>query len=86
MASLNELKYAALYPQVGVKDDNLNQLEHKWLTLQGVPAGGELGSRWYQLFARSDIKWNGAAHAWLTTQLVPEGGNLNERWYQYWSP
>ncbi len=84
MASLNELKYGTLYALVGVKGDTLNQLEHKWLTTQGVPPGGELGSRWYQLFARSGIKWNEAAHAWLTLQGVPEG-KLNSMWYVYWS-
>jgi hypothetical protein len=82
MPSLNEVKYAALYPLVGVKGDNLNQLEHKWLVAQGATPG-PLGSMWYQLFARSGVKWNDAAHIWLTGQGAPPG-KLNERWYWYW--
>ena len=82
--TLNEVKYAALKALRNGKPATLQELEHRWLTLGGVPEGGTLNERYYALFGK-DLPWNGAAHAWLTAQLVPIGGTLNERWYYYWA-
>jgi hypothetical protein len=84
MAHLNEVKYAALEPLRAGKPATLNELEHRWLTLGGVPEGGTLNERYYKLFGK-EVAWNEAAHSWLTAQGVPEGGTLNERWYIYWT-
>jgi hypothetical protein len=80
---VNELKYAALVVATGMTG-NIQELEHEWLTLQGVPAGGPLPSRWYKLFATTGHH-NEAAHKWLTAQAVSPGA-LPSRWYEFWTP
>ena len=83
MSSLNSLKYAALAGLTG-GEGTLNELEHLYLTQEGVPEIGTLNERWYALFDRPGVTWNEGAHIWLTTKGVPEGGTLNERWYWLW--
>ena len=87
MATLNEVKYAAMLNATGATPPlKLNELEHKWLTLQGVTAPGTLSERWYRLFGLATGHWNENAHKWLTAQLVSPGGTLNERFYMFWEP
>ena len=85
MPTLNEVKYAALESLAAGKPATLNELEHDWLTLGGVPLGGTLNERYYTLFGKVAGSWNENARAWLIAQGVPDQGTLNEMFYVYWA-
>lgn len=82
MPTLNEVKYAGMGVD-GATALKINEREHEWLTIKGVPEANTLNSRWYELFGTTGC-WTEAAHKWLTAQGVSEGGTLNERFYRYW--
>lgn len=85
MATLNEVKYETMEAQVAPATPlKMNELEHEWLTFKGVPVGGSLDERWYELFSAPDRPWNEAAGVWLKAQGIPDGLTLNERFYLYW--
>lgn len=83
MATLNELKYAALLNSTGATPPiTLNELEILWLKSKGRT--GTLDEMWWQQFAAAGFTgaWNSAASGWLGA--FGYIGTLNERWYQFW--
>ena len=84
MATLNEVKYAALLNSTGASlPVTLNELEIIWLESKG--RSGTLNEMWLQQFAAAGFTgaWNSAACAWLAA--FGYLGTLNERWYQFWT-
>lgn len=78
MATLNDLKYAALLNATGATPPvTVNELEVIWLRSNGWT--GTLNEMWDQQFAAAgfddDYSWLGA---------FGYVGTLNERWYQFW--
>ena len=86
MATLNEVKYAAMAGVLTYTDPiHLNELEHLYLDDLGAAAGGTVNERWYKVFAASSGfgGWTQAAAIWMTKQGIDDE-KINTMWYNYW--
>jgi hypothetical protein len=85
MATVNELKYAALVA-AGAVGGKINELEINWLRVVRARGTGTLEELWYREFiaeGASPGAWNQAAYQYLGIQGA-YAKTLSERWYQFW--
>lgn len=85
MATLNEVKYAALLAETGAtRPITINELEATWLKSRGH--SGSINEMWIQEFELLGITegtWNERAFEYLGL-AGSFARDLNERWYQFW--
>jgi hypothetical protein len=86
MATLNEVKYAALKAALSATGGKINELEYRWLRdVQG--RSGTLNEMWVEEFLAAGVTpnpWNSMAYEYLGLNGSFQK-TLNERWYEFWS-
>lgn len=69
---VNDLKHAALLARLVLTEGHIDDLEHKWLDLQGADS--------WEDHAR--ILGFTSVSLWLTS--LGHLGTINDQWYSYW--